>query len=366
VLVTALTCTALLFALLYNSDDNTNAAGVSDGRGGAIRAADSGRAEAIVSLAYDAGEDTEFCLYRSYIIKCTRDSFYIMNKRGEELFKKNIEFQKPSLTCSGNFLLAYDIGGRTAFVIEDRAVKWEEKLANNIVSASINKDGYMAIVTEASGYRNSVSIMAPIGRKLFDRVVADDYVISAQISDDNKQIMLNRIKTSGISVRSGLEFIDIRSEPFAAIESEEEKIFLTARYLADNSFSVVTESGFKLYHDSKEIAAQESFDAVFALCEFPAGNCAVAAQQDGEFIVFGFGAKKQKSIILKTEAPILNMSSTGDNLVINTGQQVIIVGSNGKLKNSVYSEAEILYTGIYDKTDILVVTERMAELYKIG
>jgi hypothetical protein len=258
------------------------------------------------------------------------------------------------------------MGGRSAFVVEDRTVKWDEKFSNNIINASINKNGYIAIVTEASGYRNSVKVMASLGRELFDWVVADDYIISASISDENDQFMVNRIKTSGISVRSGLEFIDIKSEPFAAIESDEEKIFLSAFYVGGNAFCVATDTDFKLYGSSREIIAQESFDTVRAVCDFPLRSCSVAAQVDGENVIINYGLKKQRHELLRTEAPVVNMSSSGDYLVVNTGRQVIVLSGNGRVKKSVYLESDILYTDIYDKSHFLVVTDRHAELYRIN
>jgi hypothetical protein len=327
--------------------------------------ADGAREQAVVALAYDAGEDTEFCLYKSYIVKCARDSFYLFNRDGEVLFNKNIEFTKPALTHAGDYLLVYDMGGRSAFVMEDKIVKWDEKFSNNIINASINKDGYIAIVTEASGYRNSVKIIASLGRGLFDWVVADDYIISANISEDSGQFMVNRIKTSGISVRSGLEFIDIKSEPFAAIESDEGKVILRAFYIGDNNFCAATDTEIKLYSSSREIISQESFDAVRAVCEFPQRSCAVAAQLDGENVIISYGLKKQRQELLKTEAPVVNMCSSGDLLVVNTGRQVIAVSGNGRVKSSIYMEAEILYADIYDKSHVLIVTERRAELYRI-
>ena len=365
VVVFVVVCVALLLALFYNADDNTNAAGLDRGADAAVLAAES-RDEAIVSLLYDAGENTEFCLYKGYIIKCSRDSFSILNKSGEELFRKSIDFQRPALTCAGDYLLVYDIGGRSAFVVEDRSIKWEEKFSNNIINASINKSGYMAVVTEESGYRNSVKVMAPLGRELFTRVIADDYVVFACVSDDNAQLMVNRIKTMGVYVRSGLEFIDLNSNPFAAIESDEGYIFLGASFIDGGSFSVATETDFMLYNNNREIVAHEKYGAVLSMCEFPDKSCTVASQKGGEYVVASYGVRKPEEIILKTESPVVNMSSNGDFLVVNTGRQVIVIGGNGKVRNSIYFETDILYTDIYEKTNFLVVTDKRAELYKIN
>ena len=354
-----------------NSDSNANNSGganananANSGASGASGAG--GVNESVISMTYDVGENTEFLLYKNYLVKCSRDSFSVISKNGEELLRYNIDFQRPALACGGDYLLAYDIGGRSAFVIEDRSVKWEDNFSNNIITATINKNGYMAVVTEENGYRNSVKVFAPLGKELFTRVVADDYVVFAQISNDNAQMMVNRIKTTGINVKSGLEFIDLKSDPLAVIESGEGKPFLGTTFIDDNNFSVATETDFTLYNANREAMVREKYDVISSMCEFPAKSCTVAAQKNGESIVTSFNAKMTASVLLKTEFPVVNMSSNGDFLVVNTGNQVFVVGSNGKVRNNLYFEADVLYTDIYNKTYFLVVTEKRAELFKIN
>jgi hypothetical protein len=330
-----------------------------------------GSIEPALSIPYDSDEGTQFCFYRGYIAECSKDWFFLFDKNGREVFKKNIEFAAPSLKKSGGYLLACDIGGRAAFVMDGGTLKWEDKFASAIINASVSDDGYVAVILGASGYRNSVRLFAPFGRRLFDWVVAEDYVVSAAISPSGKDLMLNRIKTGGLSARSGLEFLDLRSEPFAAIESEDGKVFLSASYLSDGSIAVATETDFAMYSASREPIAAASFDSVMAMSALPRGRVALAAQSGGACAVVEFESKggggEQGKVLLEPAAPVLNMASGPGFLLINMGSRVTVLRDGGKPALDLpFDGAEALYGDVSDKAEAMAVTNREARIYKIG
>ncbi|MDR1061737.1 MAG: DUF5711 family protein, partial [Clostridiales bacterium] len=338
------------------------ATGATDGDGQAA-------IEPALSIPYDSDEGTQFCFYRNYIAECSKDWFFLFDKSGREAFKKNIEFAAPSLKKSGDYLLVCDIGGRTAFVMDGVALKWEDKFASGIINASVSDDGYVSVILDASGYRNTVRLFAPFGRRLFDWVVAEDYVISAAMSPSGKELMLNRVKTGGLSARSGLEFLDLRSEPFAAVESEDGKVFLSASYLSDGSIAVATETDFAIYSDGREAVVEESFDSVMAMSVLPRSKVALAAQSGGAYAVMEFASKggEPGRTLLEPAAPVLNMASGAGCLLVNMGSRVTVLGDGGKLSLDMpFDDAEALYGDVSDKAEVMAVTNREARIYKIG
>jgi hypothetical protein len=318
-----------------------------------------------LSIPYDYDEGTVFCLYRDYIVECSKTGLYLFDKTGAEALKISIDFSAPCISRAGNFLLAYDIGGRAAFVLEDRAIRWEERFTSSIISGAMNKDGYMTFVLETSAYRNSIRVMAPIGRKLFDWVVADDYVVSAEVAPDGNSMLVNRLKTDGISVRSGLEFLDMRSEPFAAMDSGEDKAFLSAKFLEDGSVATVTGTDLAIYSANLKPVSSDSYDAVMAMCEFPARRAAVAAQCDGKLTIKVYGQRGESAELYAPELPVVNMASADGLLLVNMGRRVAVVHDNGKVARAMALDSDALYGGVCGKQRFLVVTKKSADLYEL-
>ena len=321
--------------------------------------------EPLRTIYYDSGEESEFCLYRNYLVECSKDTLSLFGKNGEEAFRKNIEFQKPMLKKAGNYLLVADVGGRTAFVIEDKNVRWEERFNNNITNISINAGGYIAVVLETVGYRSTVRVMAPIGRKLFDWVVADDYVVSTEISPSESGMVINRIKTNGISVRSVLEFLDLKSEPFAAIESAEGNIFLKTQYLEDGTLATATEDEFIFYSENREVMVQEGFDAIYAMTEFPKRKITLAAQRGGRSFLMEYQRDGKSNVIFESELPIVNMTAENGLLIVNLGSRVLVMKENGKIALDLFFSSEVLYGSISGKSEVLIVTKQSAEIYAV-
>ena len=317
-----------------------------------------------LSLTYDLSEGTEFLLHGEYIAECSRDSFYLLAKDGAEVYRRNVDFNRPALYKRGDYLLVSDYGGRSAFVMKGAKPVWEDSFTSGIVNASINNNGYISFVLDAVGYRNSVRVMAPIGKTLFDWVVADDYVIGAEIAPSGKGLVINRMKTAGINASSGLEFLDMQSEPYKTINSGAEEVFLGARYLENNTLAVVSENTFRLFSEQGEQLIKDKYDAVAAMCEFPRNSAAVAASRGNASLVMCYDAKTLKDRILYTsDQPILNLSADNGYLFINHGKEAVVLKENGKLASYLALESDAQYGGASEKLGVLVVTKKYADVY---
>jgi hypothetical protein len=318
----------------------------------------------LFSLSYDASEESEFCLYRDYLAECSRDGFSLLDGSGAEVFRKNVGFNKPALFKRGEYLLVCDYGGRSAFVMKGLKPVWEETFTYGIVNASINKSGYMAFVLEADGYRNSVKVFAPIGKPLYEWVIADDYAIGAEVAPSGKALVINRLKTAGFGLSSGLEFLDMKSEPLMAIDSDEGEVFLSARYLDDNSIAAVSESMFRLYGEQGDPVFSEKFDSVTAICEFPRKKAAAAVWDGGRSSVVEYDAGLRKDrVLISSDMPVLSMSAEGEQLFVNYGCEIAVIKENGKIASRLKLDSEAMYGGASEKIGVLAVSQKSADVY---
>ena len=317
-----------------------------------------------LSVSYDASEETEFRLYGNYLAECSRDSFCLIDKDGAEVFRKSVDVIKPALFVQGEYLLVSDYGGRSAFVMKGAKLVWEDTFTSVIVNASVNKAGYAAFVLDAAGYRNSVKVLAPAGKMLFDWVVAEDYVLGAEIAPSGKELVVNRLKTNGINVCSELEFLDMQSEPFMTINSGDEEVFLSARYLDNNLLAVVTEAAFRLYSERGELLSLQTFDSVMAMCEFPLKKAAVAVRQNNRALVMEYDGDAPKGRVLYiADRPVVNMTADNGCLFINLGHEAAVIKDNGDIVSRLTLDSEVQYGGASDKFGVLVVTKKSADIY---
>lgn len=320
-----------------------------------------------LSLEYDFSEGTEFGLFGEYIAECSRDCFYLYNKDGSEEFRKNVEFSKPALFKRGDYLLVSDNGGRAAFVMKGVKLIWENAFASDIVNASINKGGYAAFVMDAAGYRSAVKAVAPSGKALFDWVVADDYVLGSEISPSGKGLVINRMKTAGAGVASSLEFLDMNPEPYLTVDSDDGEAFLCVRYLENNTLAVATDNMFRIYSQKGEILAQDQYDSILAMCEYPENCAALAVMRGNKSVVVVYDAKSpQARDIYFSDLAAVNMSADNGFLFINYGNKAAVIDGKGEMTAALNLKAEAQYGAASEKVGILVVTKKSADIFIPG
>jgi len=316
------------------------------------------------SILYDASEETEFCVFKDYLAECSRDNFSLFDKNGYEVFRKSLDFAKPSMRRRGDYLLVSDLGGRSAFLMKGAKPVWEGAFTSGIINGTVNKGGYISFALDAPGYRNSVRVLAPVGKPLFDWVIADDYVLGSDVSPSGKELVINRLKTNGVGLSSGLEFLDLKSEPFRFVESGEDEVFLNAFYLEDNSLAAVTEDTFYLYSESGERLFKETFESVMAFCEFPQKKAAVAVRRHNRVLVVEYGADATKSrAVFVTDKPVRNLSADNGLLFINLGNEIAVMRENDKTAINLTLDGEALYGGASEKLGVLTVTGKSADVY---
>jgi hypothetical protein len=244
---------------------------------------------------------------------------------------------------------------------------WEDAFTSGIINASINKNGYIAFVLDAVGYRNTVKAMAPIGRTLFDWVVADDYVLCSEIAPSGKGLVINRMKAAGVGVYSSLEFLDMNPEPYMTVNSDEGEVFFSARYLENNTLAVTAENFFRIYSEQGDLLANDQYESITAMCEYPANSAALAVLINRRPAVVVYDAKTmQKRVLYESDLPIVNMSAENGFLFINHGVKAAVINEKGALTAALNLESEAQYGHASEKAGVLVVTKKSADIFIPG
>jgi hypothetical protein len=201
---------------------------------------------------------------------------------------------------------------------------------------------------------------------LFDWVVADDYVLSSDVAPSGKELVVNRLKTDGVSICSELEIIDMKSDPFATIDSDGDDVFLSAFYLDDNTLAAVTENTLSLYSEPGALLLRDNFESVAAFCEFPQKKAVAAVRRNNRALLMEYEANEPKGrVIAMADKPVKNMTADNGYLFVNYGDEVLVLNEKGKAASRLILDAEALYGGASNKIGVLVVTKKDALVFEI-
>ena len=165
----------------------------------------------------------------------------VFDALGYETLSELFRMTTPAISSNNGRAVAFDIGGTTARMFSETEVIAEIDTVGAIVSASVNRSGWFTVVTqEGIAVRGVVTVYNNQGLEVFRFYSADGYVLSAEISPDNRYMAALRLTETG----SQVIFYDLSNYRYAIrLFDFPEEILLQIRYIGDgNVIAVSTEA----------------------------------------------------------------------------------------------------------------------------
>ena len=182
----------------------------------------------------------------------------------KENFDENISL-KSAITCTnGDYCIVGEKGGTKIYMINANVKLWESEIQGNILSVSVNKNGYASVIYKQTGYKSLIKILSPDGSELFTSYLASTYAIDSAISNDNKKLAIAEVNTEGISVQCFIRLIDINNvnqENITKISLGSDILVTDIEYNDKNQLLVLTDSSALVIKDGNLDTIVEKFDS---------------------------------------------------------------------------------------------------------
>lgn len=137
---------------------------------------------------YDGGRLSRFAsLGDGYLLHVSGSSIAIMNGQGNLIYKKEAYMENPVVYSNGKEAVAYDVGG-TALWWLDKDGEVAKIDCNGILSATLNRDGWLAITDQYSGYKGAVQVYTPHQEKAFTFCSSERFVTDACVLNGGKRL----------------------------------------------------------------------------------------------------------------------------------------------------------------------------------
>lgn len=237
---------------------------------------DVNEAEVQYRFDFDSGENPVFAVYKDYIVKCDTSGIWFMDRKGDVVWSESIAFGKPAIKVSGSRLLAADIGSGGIYVLNDKTIRWQEKLDTAILNADISEDGYVTVITSSKRDNNEVRVFDPNGIELFRKIIANDFAVSACISPSEKTLAVSGISAGTARAYSNYKFYNKEGEELAdqAFDATGELLPIFW-YNHDDSIYAVGDSASASIDKTGKLVWEKQFKRVAGAS--PAGNAYLAA-----------------------------------------------------------------------------------------
>jgi len=146
---------------------------------------DSGQAE---SFPYAGSPNDLFFNVSGDLLVCSKNAVNLYSGSGTQYVSLQVTMSAPAADVCGDTAVVYDAGGTVLHVIRKREPAFELEAEGSLLSAHLNADGLLTVVSQESGYRGVVTVYSPDGSVRASLRLSSAYVMDALLADDGHSL----------------------------------------------------------------------------------------------------------------------------------------------------------------------------------
>jgi len=157
---------------------------------------------------------------------------------------KNTPF--PVVKTNSEYALCYSFDSENVTLIKNGKAT-EFVTGNPVIGGNVNKNGYSAIITREKGYKAQVMVLSDEGELLYRWHSADNHIIDAVISPDNRTLAVATVDFSTDTASGGLTFFNFSQDKPYAGQILENNVIMQLVFTDKNSLLAVGDTSAAVF-----------------------------------------------------------------------------------------------------------------------
>ena len=264
------------------------------------------------------------------------------------------------------------MSGQKVYLIEGKAVQWENDIDGQISQIHVNKNGYMAIVITNTNYKSVVSVYDPQGDELFKVFSSSTRVIDVTISNDNKYIAIAELDTSGIKVQSNIKIISVNNAQIDTANSviytynaDINRLITDIKYQDKDNLLCMYDDGVDIIenNENSSIYKIENQKVTFLSVNLDNNLTYIEEQSSGLFSsnsimhIINTNNRKEKTYIVNDN--IKEIYNYGNIVGLNCGTEIYFINMQGWLVKKFMTGQEITNVAISDNIAGIIYRDKI-------
>lgn len=310
--------------------------------------------EKVAIIDLDEEQTANVYAFNKYIGILNKNKLSIYGSTGQEEVALDVQITNPTFFSANRFLIIGEQKGQKLYLLEDKEIKWENKLEGNISQVYVNKNGYVAVIASETSYKSVVQIFDPDGNALFKKYLSSTMAIDVSISNDNKYLAIAEVDTSGTIIQSNVRVISIektKTDPENSevnnYKSEQNKLIVSIKYQdKDNIICMYTDT-INIIENGQETVLFENKDKKITAQSINLDNHFTTIQEESSGIfsansvvnIVNVDTKNTKNYTIETA--VKEIYTKGDMIALNLGTEVEFINTSGWLVKRYVASQEV-------------------------
>ena len=271
------------------------------------------------AYTYETGAEQVFAAAGDGLAVASTSSLQLLNAAGETVFKQVVSYDSPAVFGAAAGALFCDLGGEHSVFAGFDGVSSSPASGGEILTAGMNENGWVYIVTAEAGYKALVSVYNSACEKQYEWWSGSGYVLRAAVSPDNKSLAVLCAERDCTK----LHFFSLNSETERASASLEDVLLFDLAYLSGDTVCAVGETGLWFFSGAGEEKGVYAMDGRYLL-DYELGRNGFAAiyvsayrsGAGGTLLTLDGSGRELGSATL--ERDVISLSAEGKQLLVMT------------------------------------------------
>ena len=327
--------------------------------------------ENINTIYLDTNKNNQIYCYGKNICILNDKNLKVYNPFGESITEVAIDINTAIFDSYDKYLAIAEKNGQNVCVIFDKDIIWKQKVDGEIEKISLNRNGYLAIITTDTTYKSIIIVYDSNGKQLLKNYLSTARVTDVSISNDNKYVAYSELNTSGTLLQSNVEILSIEK---ASNDSKDAKFF---SYQSDLSTMIVDikyqnkDNLVCVYDNSVNVINQNENKQLLEInntTTFVSGNLSNAIAYISEVSTGLIGSDAILNIVNTSNNQTITYNLdenpkelyTFENIIgVNTGTDIYFINTIGMLVKRYTSNQEISKVILSNNVALIIYKDRI-------
>lgn len=137
---------------------------------------------------YENDATSRFAALEGSLITVAANQIRVLDEHSDVVYQTSVHFLSPDLVTGGDIAVAYDIGGTTLYVLNEKGLYWQQESEGELISVTVNPHGYVTATYNKSGAKAAVTVWDPTGEPVFTFLSAQRFVMTATLARDDRTL----------------------------------------------------------------------------------------------------------------------------------------------------------------------------------
>lgn len=323
-----------------------------------------------IQLKLDVEELSYVNVFNDNVITINGGVLTFYSNKGKEEENLDVILSSPISDTDDKYLVLGDKSGNKLYLINDKNIKWEKEVEGKISKVSVNKNGYVSVISVGNTSESDIAVFNEKGDNIFTYHLASTYAIDSDISRDNKYLAIAEVDYSGVSAKSQVKIISIdnvQKDKTKAIvhtyEGEAGDIITDLNYQdKDNAVCLFDSYIINITPEKNEKLYDISSNTLFADVNLNKGYIKIEKESEKIFksdYRLKISDLNNKEKLYALEGNVKKLKANNDMMAIISGTTVEFVSGNGWLCKKYIGSKEIKDIYISKNTAAIVYKDRI-------